>query len=114
MTDTANDFINSDGSYDVSAIMAAAHRKARAEVARNVCSLAGVKVRPVGSMGSWNAQCIAAACGVRVVLPASQSYRAELKAALAHYWWRAQAMRASGYRRPVAEAVAPVAFLLAA
>lgn len=107
MTDTANDFINSDGSYDVSAIMAAAHRKARAEFARNVCSLAGIKVRPVCEMGTWNAQYIVAAAGVRVAVPVSQSYRAELALALSHYWSRAKEMRRRGYRRAPPAIVAP-------
>jgi hypothetical protein len=111
MANTANDFLTETGAFDVSKIMAAAHRKAAAEFARTVCVYAGIDVRVTGAMGTWSAQYVATARTVEVralKIPASASYRAELARALADYWHRARVMRSRFIPAPVAVA-APLA-----
>jgi hypothetical protein len=106
------DFINPNGSYNVSAIMAVAHRKARHEVNKSLCFAAGVEPRLTGYGHHFEAAYAETAGTIdrrTVKLIARFSYRAELQKALVQAWWEARVLRSRHV--PVA---APVAFLLAA
>lgn len=114
---TANDFINSDGSYDVAAIMTAAHRKARAERNRTIIAYAGLRTRKGGAYSTWNAERAVLAATVDAAslnIPADRSYAAELALALADYWFRAKEIKRRGHRRAAPLEAAPVVYALAA
>lgn len=114
MTNAA--FINADGTYNVAAIMAVAHRHARHNRNRTICWSANVNVR--GSIGTAEADYAAAASQIDArtltILPRF-SYAAELAKALKDCWFQARVLRSRHVPAPVviAEPVA-VPFLLAA
>lgn len=103
------DFISADGSYNVAAIMAVAHRRARHGFNTTLIVLAGHRVRCTLSEAEATYSRIAATVDRSALrIPACLSYATELQKALADCWWQARVMR----KRFVP--VAPVALKLAA
>src|SRR3954463_12258519 len=107
---TTQNFINANGSYNIAAIMAVAHRRARHAFNTSLIVLSGYHVRcPLGQAETAYARIVAQHVNRRALtIPARLSYAAELKKALADCWHHARVMR----RRFVP--AAPVVFAIAA
>jgi hypothetical protein len=107
---TQANFINLNGSYNVAAIMAFAHRKARHGFNTGLIVLSGYRVRCTLSEAEAEYARIVAQFVDRhtLTIPACLSYATEFRKALAACWYHARAMRARFVP------AAPVVFQIAA